>query len=153
MWIGETRAEFLISATRLLRGPSSGDLRSCLVTIRAHQISKYLLIYNERAAASKIAFDRCARTGTTQLTGPVRIPRLDPKSELRRPPPYCGRDAFGGDHFTELRPEFRLGRVKRADDVEPHARPKLGMQNACDWLVEKKPSIGVNSKGIPLIRV
>ena len=39
--------------------------------------------------------------------------------ELRRPPPYCGRDAFRGDHFTELRPEFRLGRVKRADDVEP----------------------------------
>src|SRR5260370_29202331 len=39
--------------------------------------------------------------------------------ELRRPPPYCGRDAFGGDHFTELRPEFRLRLVKRADDVEP----------------------------------
>jgi hypothetical protein len=39
--------------------------------------------------------------------------------ELCRPSPYRGRDALGGDHFTELSSEFRLCRVKRADNVEP----------------------------------
>ena len=38
--------------------------------------------------------------------------------ELRRPPPYCGRNPLGGDDLAKLRSKFRLGRVKRADDVE-----------------------------------
>src|SRR5438067_10405490 len=39
--------------------------------------------------------------------------------ELSRSPPDRGGDAFGGDDVAEFLPEFGLGRIERADDVEP----------------------------------
>ena len=39
--------------------------------------------------------------------------------ELSRSPPDRGGDAFGGDDVAEFLAEFGLGRVERADDVEP----------------------------------
>src|SRR5207245_9038507 len=55
--------------------------------------------------------------------GPLPLPRKQAAErgllpELGRPPSYCGRDALGGDDFTELGSDFGLGRVELAADVE-----------------------------------
>jgi hypothetical protein len=68
--------------------------------------------------------------------------------ELRRPPPHCGRDTFSGDPFTELCSEFRLGHVKRADNVEPgigSCRQKLGCSGSSGCGLTLSPRIGTQA--------
>src|SRR5947209_19822767 len=47
------------------------------------------------------------------------VPRVALFLELSRSPPDRGGDAFGGDDVAEFLAEFGLGRVERADDVQP----------------------------------
>src|SRR5947207_3334975 len=49
----------------------------------------------------------------------VARPRNTLFLELSRSPSDRGGDAFGGDEVAEFLAEFGLGRVERADDVEP----------------------------------
>jgi hypothetical protein len=95
---------------------------------RASQPSSTAVAHRPLQAADAIIAlsTRCPRTITARCSRPSCVaywlnlvttaPLL---SELRRAPPDRGRHALAGDDIAEFGAELGLGRIERADDIEP----------------------------------